>query len=505
MRSPLSRREVHAAWVIAALAVLLRFYFSWICYLNPDEALHLRAAVSGQWFSHFHPPLIMAWLWAASLISEHPAWLRLPMTLAGGLTPLLLALWLRRFVSPAVAWGLATLVAVSPNLVMLSFQIRGYSLSILFSIAAMWTIEEAFQTRSRRMLALHWLCLAASVLAEFAAVWTLLAAGLYGLFRLGREPDARSRLLASWIAAQMAALGICTWLWVFVLSPNPSGNPVTRLSQHYLAGGFPQSGESLVRFSSSGLLKQFAYAASSAEGGAIALALFAIGLAVFWRRGCGRWAYSVSPHLAALGAIAGLAPYGRSRHSVTVGVLSLAAVAMGIEWLGGRRHALRWLTFAALAFCAAVFPGPDQQNIELWRWHRIEMEQALNTAIDSVPPDALILTDSDTYLLMAASLMTREEQQALEHGSSGRPERAMVRGRRVQRLAGDWSQIGRRDPEKFEEALRAETQPVWLIDTGFAIGALDEPHQWPGSAAITMVKRFGMVLHLAKASRAATQ
>jgi len=100
-----------------------------------------NAGASAQFAAYHHPPPLFVWLWVATFVSDQEWWLRLVPTLAGGLVPMMAALWMRRFLNPITAWGLAALLAFAPNLVLLSIQLRGYSMAMLATLGASmrWT------------------------------------------------------------------------------------------------------------------------------------------------------------------------------------------------------------------------------------------------------------------------------------------------------------------------------------------------------------------------------
>jgi 4-amino-4-deoxy-L-arabinose transferase-like glycosyltransferase len=91
------------AILLGAAAVGARMYLAGRYALDPDECMHLSAGSAGQWFQYHHPPLTFWWVWAAGMVSEQEWWLRLGPAVAGGLAPVALLYWLRRFLSPGVA------------------------------------------------------------------------------------------------------------------------------------------------------------------------------------------------------------------------------------------------------------------------------------------------------------------------------------------------------------------------------------------------------------------
>lgn len=248
------RIETRYAVILTAVALSLRLYLSHKFYLNPDEGMNLAAGSTGAWGAFHHPPLLPWWLWFATLFSDQEWWLRLASSVAGGCTPAITGLWLRRFVSPLPAWGLATMVGVAPNLVLLSIQLRGYSLAMFGTVFALYALERAFAERSRRWMVGHFLALAIAILSEFSAAWVTLAAGLYGVARFWKEPATRT-LLPVWLSGQITAAGLYAALFVLVVKPLVQQQSVIDTVQSYLAGAFPREGQSLLLFAAVGVLK----------------------------------------------------------------------------------------------------------------------------------------------------------------------------------------------------------------------------------------------------------
>lgn len=435
------------------MALAVRLYFANTLYLNPDECMHLNAAAAGQWAAVHHPPLLLWWLWFASLVSDQAWWLRSLPTLCGALTPLAAALWWRRFLPAPTAWGLAALVALSPNLVLLSVQLRGYPMAMLAVMTALYALDRAFAERSRRLLGWHFAALLIAAVAEFSVAWVALAAGLYGLVMLTRRPELRP-LASLWTAGQLG-LGLAYGLlYVLIVRVVTAVHPMHALLDSYLRGTVPAPGQNWLVFCALGVTRQFAYVASSWLPGIIGAALAAAGLWIWWRKGEERLILSGGVFLAVLGALALVHPFGRSRHTVLIGLVGLAAVGAGIEALG------RWKGFAMVAAIGAVFaPAMDPHNIPLAQWERGRWERAMARMEAAIPEGTSLLVDEETMEMLQVRWQPRGERRL--HADWPRTLR-FRRWTVVVARAFDWRSIP--TPTLLASV---PAGPVWIVDMGF--------------------------------------
>lgn len=452
------RNEKAIAGGITAVALAVRLYFAGTLMLNPDECMSLIAATAEQWAGVHHPPLLLWWLWLASLVSEQPWWLRLLPVATGTLTVPAIGLWLRRVVSPETAWGVAALVAVSPNLVLLSVQLRGYAPAMLGTALALYALDRAIVERSRPMLVWHFAALLLAVLSEFGAVWTVAAAGLYGCAVLARRRECRT-LLPVWVAGQCALAGVLGMLYVLIVRVVTVEHPIRRLLTGYLHAAVPAAGQNPLAFVAIGVWKQFAYVSSSWAAGFAAGALAAAGLWMWWRRGDERVVLVTAMFLPAAAALAMLHPFGRSRHTVLTGLVALGAVGAGIE-LSGRYRV--WLA-AAAAVTLTLLPTPDTMNVPLAYGDRAGWESAVEQLTAAIPAGATVLADRESSLMLQVRLVPRGERRLFS----------------TEFRQGGWSVV---NPKVFDwKAVHtdqflamAPAGPVWVIDMGFSVGSLKE-------------------------------
>lgn len=448
-------------------AFAIRLYYAHTLYLNLDECLHVNAGSSAQWAVYHHPPLLFVWLWAATLVSHQEWWLRLMPVVTGALTPVLLVLWLRRWMHPVTAWGLAALAAFAPNLVLLSIQLRGYPMALAGTAAALYALDRAFAEVSRRWLVLHFAALTVAILAEFMTAWVALAMGLYGLLRLAREPEMR-RLLSAWVAGQSAALGLYAVLYWTVVRPVVARTDAQQLIQTYLRGGFPQPGENLFAFVATGWFKQFVYFSGSLSGGLLAAVLALIGLIVWLRQKDSRILLVLALTMTACGAIAQFYPFGRSRHTAAIGLVCLGAMGVGLEAFAQRWRPARWVAPLFLLTVSLATPLPDVHNVDLQGWSKAKWSEALAKLQREVPPGATLLADYEAFQMLQANLAPRH----MRYQTVVSAERLEIGNFAVKPSRGEWKRV----PMEWvtaEAAVAAATGSVWVIDSGFDMGAAE--------------------------------
>ncbi|MCE9613775.1 MAG: hypothetical protein K8T26_05830 [Lentisphaerae bacterium] len=384
--------------MITIAAVAVRIRLSTTLYLNPDEACHLLNATLRQWNAFPHPPLLLWWLWLAAHVSESVWWLRLLPALAGGLAPAAAAIWLRRFVSPITAWSLAALLGFAPVLVYLTIQLRGYSLAILAVPLALIALDRAFAKTSVLALAAHFAALYVGLLAEFSVVWIALAAGLCGLARFARVPGSR-RLLPAWVAGQTVAVLALAWLYMWIAKPWLAAPDS---SSSYLGCSLFPQGQNPVIFVFQGFISQFVYITGGTAQGLFAAGLYVLGVVSWVRTRDSRVILAAAPYVALVAGLAGMFPVGPTRHTVVIGLVSLAGVGMGIETVARRVPPFKYA--APLMLCALLLwkPRIDPMDIPRERWQRQGWDRAMAHFRATVPPGSIIVTSEAMLHMLEA-------------------------------------------------------------------------------------------------------
>src|SRR5262250_1039945 len=120
-------------------------------------------------------------------------------------------LWLRRFTSNAAALCAQLLLTFSPSLILLSAEVRAYTLAFLFLSISLLLLEDALDKGSRRRMIWFHVFLCLSILSEYCVVWFVGALGVYALLRLWKAHAAKS-LAAVWALGQV--LAVCLYLFL---------------------------------------------------------------------------------------------------------------------------------------------------------------------------------------------------------------------------------------------------------------------------------------------------
>src|SRR5437870_2274701 len=213
-----------AVAIIVTAGFLLRLWIAHGTFLNPDEALHFRAANTPSWWLTYqrslgiaHPPLLVFLLhfWRAFGMSELV--LRLPSVIAGTLFCWIFYAWVANNFSRTAARVSLIFVSFLPPMIELSAELRHYALLLVFCASAMYFLDEALSRNSAWRMSVSLLCLYLALLSHYSAVFFAAWLAVYALVRL-RSSSPSARVLITWSAGQVGALGICLFLYVVYIS-----------------------------------------------------------------------------------------------------------------------------------------------------------------------------------------------------------------------------------------------------------------------------------------------
>ena len=323
--------------------------------MTPDERLHLQIAGAPTLaetyrssLSNAHPPLFMLLLHVWSRVVRGPWALRVLPALLGAA-----ATWpAYRFARSAVgeAAGLLALVqlALLPSIVSVSAELRGYAALLLFSAASLWAVERATAEDGWARSGLWAATSALALLSHYAAVWVVGAAALYGTIRLGRRA-----LRPAWIAANAFLAAVSAFLWLTQASALRGGALEAEAKATWLAESYYSPGrESALAF----LVRQtealFAHLYSTRVAGVAALVLALAGVALLLHRRSPVAVLLAAPFAATAAAgLAGLYPYGGTRHSIELVLFAAPAVGVALARATGERLTV------ALVLALALLPA----------------------------------------------------------------------------------------------------------------------------------------------------
>ncbi|HYZ87343.1 MAG TPA: hypothetical protein VE621_23210 [Bryobacteraceae bacterium] len=491
---PFTRVETAAAAILVLLALGVRFYLSVITQFNPDEFLHLISARAGEYNQIHHPPLLLWWLRYASSISMQDWWLRLLPTLTGSFLVLVFGLWLRRFVHPFVAWSAAGLIAVSPNLVVLTPQLRGYPMAMFFSILALFLLDVAFEKRSPWLMLAHLASLILAALSAFPVAFLVLGSGLYALWRFWEWKEVR-RLFPLWAAGQVVCLVMYVWLYEWIVKPM-SQQVVLNSSMRdgYLKKGFPTEGY-VLEFVVKVIPKQMMFIFSSIPTSMVMTALAVLGFVYLLRKDPARLAVFAGTLLIVVAAIAGVHPVAPTRHTSVITIIVFAAVAAGHQFIHMRMPRVSWLVPIGVLGLAIATAQPDGQNVWMQSFEKPMWQRAFESYRHEVKAGDVILADFESELMLGTDQELQRETPRVPRMNA----LAERHGQPVMLLLWDWSgYIKRADYIREKIRLLKEKFPnrrIWLVDTGFDAWGLAELQQKLGLQPVIEQPKF---LYLAR-------
>jgi hypothetical protein len=410
------------ALLVLTGAFIARFIQAKSYFLNPDEALHYllashnSAALTWQATqTTAHPPLFIFLLnYWHYLFPRHPGQsellLRVPSLLAGTAACWFMYLWLRKIALGATSLLGLILAAFAPSLIELSAEIRQYALLLFFISACLYLAERAMQENSPQLMILFSLSLYGALLTHYSAVLFAFSIGVYMLVRLYPRRK-ESNLLATWAAGQVVALALVAYFLLTHVPHLRKIGMVQGISETWLRKSIYHRGENnLFLFPAQQTLRVFTYLFSHGFFGAVALLFFIAGIVWLLRQKNFQRNAEPTPRQLALlivlpfvancaAAIAGLYPYGGTRHNAYLAPFALAGVAIGITAWKPRSLSIRVLiVLLCLAFCN-WFPAPPPM-IRARNHQRTLMDHAVAYLSRSAPPGSILFADYQSGLLL---------------------------------------------------------------------------------------------------------
>lgn len=406
-----------AAVIVIGTGLAIRFLLAGSYFLDPDEALHNLLASHDSlvltWkaaLTQAHPPLLIFLLHALHRIGNSELILRTPMILCGIACAWLTYLWLKQIASGPTAFVGLLLLTFAPSLIELSIEIRQYALLLFFMAACLYFSERALQKNSLVCMSLFSLSLYGALLSHYSS---FLFAGVMGVCLLVRLFPFRQRLslFLVWGLGQAIAVGICIYFLVIHVSKLKLEGMAQGIADTWLRRSIYHPGEnSLLTFPFRQTLRVFTYLFSHGLIGSLALVAFVLGIIFLLRRKFERKENGPTPREIALliglpfvlncaVAMAGLYPYGGTRHNAVLSLFAMAGIAFGLAaWSPNRTWIKPGIVVAALFVCN-VFPAPPPL-IRARNHKRALMETAISNLRREAAPGSTIFTDYESGLLL---------------------------------------------------------------------------------------------------------
>ncbi len=406
------------AWLVVGVGFVVRAMMAAGSYLNPDEALHYLLANQPSVMlaykaslTNAHPPLVFLLLYFWRFLGNSEFILRLPSLLAGAALLWVAFKWLgNAFGKLAGLIGLF-LLTFSPAMISLSAEARGYAVLLLFMASSLYFLERSFEERSPRMMVFFSIFLYLAIFTHYSALWFTLAVGVYASLRIvGRQLP--GSVVKVWVGFQAGAVAVYAFLYMTHISKLKGGAPEQQAIGGWLSKQYFHPGnDSLLLFPLRGTVAVFQYVFSQPAAGIAMLLIFLAGIGLLLAKGAQRsqnqaHARDLSillllPFVLNCGAaIAGVYPYGGTRHSVFLVLFAVAGVSFLLTQLAGKR------IWPVLSVAVVVIPvwnliaTSPAQHISTANQSRILMNKAVDYIRQSIPPGGLLFVDYQSSVML---------------------------------------------------------------------------------------------------------
>jgi len=275
------------ARILLVAGFLLRLFHAIYRYLNADEILHYLLSVQPSLAATYraslttaHPPLLIIFLHYWGALNHSELWLRLPSLLAGTAFAWIMYRWLK-LVSSSEATAVIGLVLFlfSPPLVILSSEVRQYSLMLLFLSLSLYLFDCAIQRQSAVLILLSAASLYGALLTHYSSLIFALTLGIYALLRLINSRS-RGAVVSAWVAGQLGAIAIIGFLFTHHVPMLRARGAPEGIAGTYLRHSVFKPGEdNVITFVARSNIRLFHYLFSQAAVGLIGMLLFVLGIA----------------------------------------------------------------------------------------------------------------------------------------------------------------------------------------------------------------------------------
>jgi len=410
------------ASLLAAMLVIggfvWRLWLAHATFLNTDEAWHFAVANQTSLPSAYHasltlahPPLLVFVLYFWRQFGTSDLMLRFPGVLAGSLFCWVLCKWLARIVGDATAWAGVIFACFLPPIIVLSAELRQYSLMLLFAISAAYFLERALAEKSAGAMLASSACLYLAMLSHYSAFLFAAALGVYAIVRMSAFHPGVT-VSGTWAAGQAFGVAIAAFLYRTHISKlgsvYPAPQPLQRFGDFYLSDWYFHAGrDHLLPFLYRGTFGVFRFIFGQTGVGQIAALLFVTGILclVFSQAKMQSGVSSrslaillVAPFLVNwVAVVSGLYPYGRTRQCVFLLVFALAGVGVAIARIF--KYAVGPTAgFAVLlvVVCQAFGTLQGRDMLPLAEQRHAHMDHMLDFIRSNVGPNDVVFTDQAT-------------------------------------------------------------------------------------------------------------
>jgi 4-amino-4-deoxy-L-arabinose transferase-like glycosyltransferase len=398
-----------APWLIVAVAFLLRLWTAHGTFLNPDEALHYRVANKASlWLAYqfslttAHPPLLILFLYFWRKIGVSELWLRLPSIAAGTTFCWILYKWLSTRLNRTTGWIGLIFASFLPPLVALSAEVRQYAFLLMFMVAATYLLDLAFDGDSVPRMLLCQICIYLAMFTHYSALLFAATLGVYALLRLLKH-RLRVAVLATWILGQIGAVALFIFLYVSHIAQLKSNGAASSTIDGWMRNSFYHRGQdNLVLFVVARTFGVFQFVFGQLAVGDVAFLLFVAGVIFLLRKefsdATALASFLVLPFVLTCGAsVAGLYPYGGTRHSAFLALFAITGVSILLAQIQWRRLTGRTLALV-IVLLSTAFGSPHRPFMRRDDQSRANMDAAIEALYQQAPTNTTIFVDPQTSL-----------------------------------------------------------------------------------------------------------
>ena len=387
-----------AAIVVIAIWFVAHFGAMRVRYLGPDEAFHVWIADARDLVDVYlgskatpHPPLFFLVLHLWMRLGRSEFFLRLLPSIFGAAFLWSVYRWSIRLFGRAAGLVTLLLAAISPALLQLSTEVRGYSLLLFLLAAGLAQFESAVEADSPTRMAVSFLLLFLAILTHYAALFVVLSLAVYAPFRLRKSRSSR-RVILVWAAAQVGVALLYLFLYLSqVRTLKGSGQEQETMAGWLGSGYFRGDRESVLSFlarQSAGVFRYLFGSPALAVVAFLAVLMGVVLLAV--KRRPSAFLVALPLLFGATAGLLGAYPFVGSRHSLYVLPFVLAAIGVAFSAVAGGRL---WVALgASLVLVPFLWMTPAPAGPQ----SLVQMNDAMEQLRRRAPAESLILTDFQT-------------------------------------------------------------------------------------------------------------
>ena len=531
IRSSWSQRtqwiDNHAPALLIVAALMWRLVNADSRFLNADEAMHYLLAKQPSFLDAYraslgtaHPPLLIVLLYFWTKVASNEFFLRLPSVVAGTASGWFLYRWLRCVSDRATALAAMALLLFSPALIYTSAEVRQYALALCFMSAALYLLERALIANSRLLVVASAIALYLALLTHYSALIFAASIAVYGWVRIA-SGHTRPAVITAWALTQVGAAALATFLWKTHIRLIRHRSLIQDVAESYLRSSlFHPRQENVFLFLIRSNLRLFHFLFSQGAVSVLGLLLFVTGIVLLFKASSPKQlpGQGSSRPLAILlltplvintsAALAGLYPYGGTRHDSYLALVIMPAVAVAlVHSKMGPQWTKPLVIMAALAICNfTVTPGGAY--IRAKNQKRQLIEGSVHYLRASARPGAVLLTDYESGLLVSYYLCHKDITHSgvlispFYHASCDIYESASL----LPRL---WVFRADSFPAQFdalEQSLpQARNREVWLYQAGFIVDREPEFEALLTRYGCSTPQKFGANILVCRLESAAPQ